>query len=88
MPTISIFYGIIVQMYWNDHAPPHFHAYYQGAEGLFSIESGDLIAGRMSPGPKRIIAAWTVRRRTDLLANWERGRLLRPFNFIPGADEE
>lgn len=59
MPTISIFFGIVVQMYWNDHAPPHFHAYYQGFEGLFSIETGEIIEGQMSLGPKRILKAWT-----------------------------
>jgi hypothetical protein len=32
MPTISFFYGIAIQMFWNDHAPPHFHARY-GREG-------------------------------------------------------
>lgn len=30
MPTISIFFGFVVQMYWDDHAPPHFHVFYQG----------------------------------------------------------
>jgi hypothetical protein len=28
MPTISMFYGMLIQMYWDDHAPPHFHAIY------------------------------------------------------------
>ena len=28
MPTISSFYGILIQMFWGDHAPPHFHALY------------------------------------------------------------
>jgi hypothetical protein len=32
MPTIAIFYGIVIQMYWRDHGPPHVHAYYQGYE--------------------------------------------------------
>ncbi|HKN31591.1 MAG TPA: DUF4160 domain-containing protein [Roseiarcus sp.] len=30
MPTISVFFGIVVQMYWRDHPPAHVHAYYQG----------------------------------------------------------
>jgi len=30
MPTISIFYGICIQMFWNEHMPPHFHALYAG----------------------------------------------------------
>jgi Domain of unknown function (DUF4160) len=28
MPEISRFYGIIIYMYFKDHAPPHFHAKY------------------------------------------------------------
>jgi hypothetical protein len=55
MATISIFFGIVVQMYWRDHAPPHFHAHYQGVEGLFDIRTGELIAGTMPPGAKRMI---------------------------------
>ena len=42
MPTISIFFGIIIQMYWRDHAPPHFHAWYQGKEALIDIATGDI----------------------------------------------
>lgn len=75
-------------MYWNDHAPPHFHAYYQGFEGLFSIESGDIIEGQMSPGPKRILKAWTLRHQRELLENWERARLMQSLNLVQGADEE
>ena len=28
MPTISQFFGIVIQMFWREHAPPHFHALY------------------------------------------------------------
>ena len=28
MPTLSAFYGIVIQMFWQDHPPPHFHALY------------------------------------------------------------
>jgi hypothetical protein len=37
MPTISAFYGILIQMYWNDHAPPHFHALYAEEEVLITL---------------------------------------------------
>ena len=30
MPELSRFYGIIIRMFYADHAPPHFHAVYQG----------------------------------------------------------
>jgi Domain of unknown function (DUF4160) len=86
MPTISIFYGIVVQMYWREHPPAHFHAHYQGMEGLFSIETGELISGRMSVTRRRMIKAWTLRHQLELHENWERSRLRQPFNLIPGAD--
>ncbi|MFN0190905.1 MAG: DUF4160 domain-containing protein [Aestuariivirga sp.] len=88
MPTISIFFGIVVQMYWRDHPPPHFHAYYQGFEGLFSIETGELIAGQMPPAARRILKDWINLRRTELLTNWELCKTNAPLNAVPGADEE
>lgn len=38
MPTISEFFGILILMYYNDHAPPHFHAKYAEYEALIRIE--------------------------------------------------
>ena len=46
MPYISIFFGIIIRMFYNEHDPPHFHAYYQGLEGIFDLE-GNLIKGNI-----------------------------------------
>ncbi|MCC7358009.1 MAG: DUF4160 domain-containing protein [Anaerolineales bacterium] len=34
MPTISEFFGIVIRMYFNDHLPPHFHAFYGEPEGV------------------------------------------------------
>jgi hypothetical protein len=45
MPTISIFFGIVVQMYWRDHPPPHIHVFYQGFEALVAIDNGEVIGG-------------------------------------------
>jgi hypothetical protein len=39
MPTISVFFGITIQMYWRDHAPPHLHAFYQEHEGVFDLNT-------------------------------------------------
>ena len=44
MPAISNFFGITIRMYYDDHAPPHFHAEYQGQTGSFDF-SGRLLAG-------------------------------------------
>ena len=83
MPTISIFFGFVVQMYWRDHPPPHIHAFYQGHEILIAIETG-----AVPPGALRLLRAWVERRRAELLSNWERGRLHEPFETVPGADVE
>lgn len=45
MPQISVFYGIIITMYYNDHAPPHFHARYAEYKAEFAITNGALLAG-------------------------------------------
>ena len=51
MPELSRFYGIVVRMFFNDHAPPHFHAYYGSDEALFAIETLSLVAGRLPARP-------------------------------------
>jgi hypothetical protein len=86
MPTISIFFGVIVQMYWSDHPPPHVHAYYAGFEALFAIETGAVIGGRLPPRVERLVRDWVLARRADLMENWDRGRRHLPFETVPGAD--
>ena len=65
MPTISIFFGIVIQMYWNDHNPPHFHAYYQGSRALIAIDTGEIIAGSMPTDARRILRDWTASHRDE-----------------------
>jgi Domain of unknown function (DUF4160) len=88
MPTISIFYGLVVQMYWRDHPPPHVHVIYQGFEAAFAIETGEIISGALPRTATRIVREWLETRKTELLANWERGRMHLPFTPVPGADVE
>ena len=87
MPTISIFFGIVVQMYWRDHPPPHVHAYYQGFEALVSLESGEIIGGQLPPGAARLVRGWIEQRRDELMTNWERAKLRQPLQSVPGADQ-
>ncbi len=53
MPTISLFFGIIIRMYYDDHAPPHFHAYYQEHSVVVLIDTLEVRDGRL---PRRAIA--------------------------------
>ena len=88
MPTISIFFGIVVQMYWRDHPPPHVHAFYQGFEAIVAIETGEAVGGRLPPKAAALVRGWVLSRRQELLDNWERGRRGMPFEKVPGADVE
>ena len=42
MPIICSFFGIIIYMYWRDHAPAHFHAKYQDQEITVDVISGEV----------------------------------------------
>lgn len=71
MPTISMFFGIIIRMYnTGEHNPPHFHAEYQGYNAVFNVE-GELIAGEMPRRQIKFIVAWAELHKDELLANWE-----------------
>jgi hypothetical protein len=87
MPTISLFFGIVVQMYWRDHPPAHIHAFYQGHEGVFAIEDCELIAGRLPPTAAKLVCDWIGERREELIANWERAKQKLPLEAIAGADQ-
>jgi hypothetical protein len=50
MPTISMFYGIVIQMFWKDHPPPHFHALYAEHEAMINIQTLKVEKGYL---PKR-----------------------------------
>ena len=69
MPSISMFYGIVIYMYPDDHNPPHFHARYQGYDAAFDLD-GEMIEGTMPRNQRKLIAAWTVVHRDELEANW------------------
>jgi hypothetical protein len=88
MPTISIFFGITVQMYWRDHPPPHIHVFYGGAEALIAIETGEVLGGGLPPGALRLVRAWIAEKRDLLRANWNRARQRSLLEQIPGADVE
>ena len=86
MPEISRFFGIIIRMYAEQATPhhsAHFHAYYQDAVGIFSIDPVDLIAGSLPPRQRRFVEAWAEMHQADLATDWNRlqaGRLPMPID--------
>ena len=73
MPVISRFYGIVVFMFWKDHAPPHFHARYQDGEVTVHIRTG-AVEGRIARRAAVLVEEWRVLHEAELLANWEAGQ--------------
>lgn len=69
MPTVSRFYGIVIRMYFSDHAPPHFHAFYAGDEAVLTIVGADLVRGVMSDRALRMVREWASLHRQELLDN-------------------
>ena len=73
MPTIAMFYGIIIRMYYapGEHNPPHFHAYYSEWKATFAIDSLELMQGEMPRRQLRLIQAWAELHQDELMANWQ-----------------
>ncbi|MDR0842611.1 MAG: DUF4160 domain-containing protein [Acidobacteriota bacterium] len=70
MPAISMFFGIIISMYYRDHLPPHFHAEYQGHEALFGF-NGEILEGDFPSNKARMVAVWAEIHQEELVANWQ-----------------
>lgn len=83
MPRISQFYGITIAMYYNDHAPPHFHAKYGGNEALIAFLDLEVSEGQLPKRALRHVLEWAEQHQQELLANWERarnGEMLAPID--------
>ena len=73
MPTISMFYGIVICLYFYDerHKLPHIHAKYQGQEASFSITDGEILSWAIPMEKTRLVQAWIEIHRESLLADWD-----------------
>lgn len=74
MPILSMFYGIVIRMYFFDdkqHHKPHLHAEYAGKRAVFGIDDGEVLGGALPFGKVRLVQAWIEIHREELLANWQ-----------------
>jgi hypothetical protein len=74
MAIISLFYGIIISMYFFDnrrHHVPHIHVKYQEQEAVIAIPSGDVLEGSLKPNKLKLVQAWIEIHQDDLIADWE-----------------
>lgn len=82
MPTISAFFGIIIRMHHDDHAPPHFHAHYAEHSATIDIRSLQVLSGSL---PRRTLALtleWAHGHREELQQNWEKARRREALSAI------
>jgi hypothetical protein len=70
MPTISVFYGILIQMFWREHAPPHFHALYAEHEALIDIRTLTVMRGSLPRRALTLVQEWATLHRDELMEDW------------------
>jgi hypothetical protein len=88
MPTIAVFYGIVIQMFHRDHSPPHVHAKYHGFEAQVRIADGEIHRGALPPTARRLVKRWVLRYKSELQRNWQRGQALEPLERIRGLEDD
>ena len=73
MPSISVFYGITIYMYFlpNEHNPSHFHAYYGEYNATISIETGEIIEGKLPKNASKLVNQWLKLHRNELQNMWD-----------------
>lgn len=74
MPEICRFYGIVIKMFFNDHAPPHLHAEYGSFEALVEIDTLAIIAGTLPPRALGLVMEWAALHQKELLVSWQNVR--------------
>ena len=82
MPRLSEFFGIVIAMYYRDHAPPHFHAAYGGAEAQIRIDTLEVMRGALPRRALALVVEWALLHRGELAADWERASRYLPIETI------
>ncbi|MBK8576552.1 MAG: DUF4160 domain-containing protein [Elusimicrobia bacterium] len=74
MPVISMFYGVIVSLYFMDnkrHKRPHLHVKFRGREAVIAIPTGEIIEGRIPGAKLKLVQAWIEIHKDEVMADWE-----------------
>lgn len=82
MPEISRFFGIIVAMFYNDHAPPHFHVRYGDQKAIIAIETLRVIEGKLKPRTLGLVIEWASQHQSELMDDWQLARSMQPLKAI------
>jgi len=86
MPRISEFFGIVISMFYKDHAPPHFHAAFGQYEATIGIDPIRLNQGQLPRRVQSLVFEWAAMYQAELRENWELARAGVPLKRIPPLD--
>ena len=82
MPVIARFYGILIKMYFREHGVSHFHALYAQYNGVFEIDSLEMIEGDLPNRAQKLVKEWAAIYKNDLIEMWEK----QQFKKLPGLE--
>lgn len=84
MPEISRFYGIVIQIYFGGHVPPHFHVSYSGHTAKFDVETLALIEGSLPARAAGMVIEWATLHQEELREAFRKAAALeRPQKITP-----
>lgn len=82
MPTVSQFFGIAIRIYFDDHPPPHFHAYYGNDAAKIDINTLGIQEGKLPRRALALVLEWAAEHRDELFEDWRLAEEHRPLNRI------
>ena len=84
MPTISVFYGLVIQMFFREHAPPHFHVKYGEFKAIVDIRRLEVIEGRLPRRAVSLVLDWAELHQEELMKDWDLCQALQqPLAIAP-----
>ena len=82
MPVIARFYGILIKMYFREHGLAHFHAIYGEFNGVFNVDTLEMIEGDLPPRAQHLVREWADKYRDELRRMWE----TQEYKKLPGLE--
>jgi len=82
MPVITRFYGILIKMYFSEHGIPHFHAVYGEYNGVFKIQTLEMIEGDLPLRAQKMVKNWAKKYQGELAKMWKK----REYKQLPGLE--
>ncbi len=82
MPVVARFYGILIKMYFKEHGVPHFHAIYGEYNGVYKVQTLEMIEGDLPPRAQKLVREWAQLYKSELQAIWGS----QQYRLLPGLE--